>query len=813
MIEQGLFKRYFVGRDGFIWWIGQIAPESSWKDNKPGAPVGNNTQIQGFGERYRVRIMGYHTADITQIPDEELPWAYIMYPVTAGTGSRSSSQSANITQGDFVFGFFMDGEDAQMPVIMGLLGNNEYAAVQKNISSARFIPFSGYTEQDQIARYAVKVDKGDEIVNQTGAESTEGNTQAQGDQAESPNNSVTDESATQSTTTVDSSSEAAAQEQSQPLSQPSNCEPIPLGKIQQDIKNTIVDIQKAQKAILDYQLTVTINGKEYTAADGQEYINKKLAWVTEKTAEGIKWLFKESQKFVTREVNAIMNKTYFFLFPNQRPKLKLAVENVNDLIACLFRKFVKGLIGQIGGMLKDAANKIISAAKCVVENLIANTLGSLISEISKGVNTILGGITALTGQATAIAGDVLGILVDLLSFLTCEEKPVCPGVNNWNILSGPKPLSKGDLSSLLNKAKSLGDNAVNIADGIGDVGSSLDFTNVLELDACNIGPILCGPPLAQFWGGSGTGAAANLIVSTAGQVIGVDLLSFGSGYKEGQTWGNVEDPCGNGNGAVIQPIVGDYVDDNGNQVIGGIIDVVITEPGDGYLHIPDGSKGGNEYTWSRPDDTIIRHPDGAYETPTPPGNVVVVNPGDEVETPPGTVIITEPQPGGDGGQGGGDGGQGGGDGGQGGGEEIIGGIPITITSPGVFTTPRPNFESVSGQYPIVSTGSYPVILYLCEINILDSGFNYSEGDQVVIEPDIGAKAEAKFDAQGRVTSIKVTEGAEGFTDYPTVYIKSNTGYNAVLRPKLCIDRVGSDKLKEPMVQDKIVSVIDCVGKF
>ena len=59
--------------------------------------------------------------------------------------------------------------------------------------------------------------------------------------------------------------------------------------------------------------------------------------------------------------------------------------------------------------------------------------------------------------------------------------------------------------------------------------------------------------------------------------------------------------------------------------------------------------------------------------------LVVVNPGDEVETPPGTVIVTEPQPGGEEGVEGG---------GQGGGEEIIGGVPITITSPGVFTSPN-----------------------------------------------------------------------------------------------------------------------------
>ena len=55
------------------------------------------------------------------IPDEELPGPYVMYPVTAGGGGRGSSQNANLTQGTFVFGFFMDGEDAQLPVIMGVL--------------------------------------------------------------------------------------------------------------------------------------------------------------------------------------------------------------------------------------------------------------------------------------------------------------------------------------------------------------------------------------------------------------------------------------------------------------------------------------------------------------------------------------------------------------------------------------------------------------------------------------------------------------------------------------------------------------------
>ena len=64
-----------------------------------------------------------------------------MYPVTAGSGGRGSSQNANLTQGTFVFGFFIDGEDAtQLPVIMGVLGNNDYNAVMKNVTPVRFIP-------------------------------------------------------------------------------------------------------------------------------------------------------------------------------------------------------------------------------------------------------------------------------------------------------------------------------------------------------------------------------------------------------------------------------------------------------------------------------------------------------------------------------------------------------------------------------------------------------------------------------------------------------------------------------------------------
>ena len=51
-----------------------------------------------------------------------------MYPVTAGGGTGAKLETANLRQGMFVFGFFMDGEDGQQPVIMGVVGTNSHTA-------------------------------------------------------------------------------------------------------------------------------------------------------------------------------------------------------------------------------------------------------------------------------------------------------------------------------------------------------------------------------------------------------------------------------------------------------------------------------------------------------------------------------------------------------------------------------------------------------------------------------------------------------------------------------------------------------------
>ena len=89
----------FLGKDGFTWWVGTV-----------------ETRIDPLAlGRCQVRIFGWHSTNESELPTEELPWATPMYPI-----NNSKSFSAPMI-GDWVVGFFMDGESAQAPIMMGVL--------------------------------------------------------------------------------------------------------------------------------------------------------------------------------------------------------------------------------------------------------------------------------------------------------------------------------------------------------------------------------------------------------------------------------------------------------------------------------------------------------------------------------------------------------------------------------------------------------------------------------------------------------------------------------------------------------------------
>lgn len=113
-------KNYWIGADGFTWWIGQVQADGGRKLNKDGSssPYKDETA----SNRVKVRIIGYHTSKHDELPVEDLPWAQVMMPTTT---PQSSGYAMNhqLSLGSWVIGFFMDGMNCQQPIVMGVIGN------------------------------------------------------------------------------------------------------------------------------------------------------------------------------------------------------------------------------------------------------------------------------------------------------------------------------------------------------------------------------------------------------------------------------------------------------------------------------------------------------------------------------------------------------------------------------------------------------------------------------------------------------------------------------------------------------------------
>jgi hypothetical protein len=93
----------FIGKDNFVWWVGVV--------EKRDDPL-------GIG-RCKVRIFGWHTDNLEELPTEALPWAT---PVNSPNNSKKFEAPR---EGEYVVGFFGDGRSAQMPIMTGV-----FAAIQ-----------------------------------------------------------------------------------------------------------------------------------------------------------------------------------------------------------------------------------------------------------------------------------------------------------------------------------------------------------------------------------------------------------------------------------------------------------------------------------------------------------------------------------------------------------------------------------------------------------------------------------------------------------------------------------------------------------
>jgi hypothetical protein len=261
----------------------------------------------------------------------------------------------------------------------------------------------------------------------------------------------------------------------------------------------------------------------------------------------------------------------------------------------------------------------------------------------------------------------------------------------------------------------------------------------------------CGPPLLSIFGGGGIGASANPIISPiSSSVIAFDIIDSGKNYLT-EPFAQLIDICGNGSGSKLQVVMEPYSGTTGGSGL-QVKNITIKSPGNGYLSTPDGSLGGDGRIIKKPEEGLLTRNDGTYEI-IPPNITAELNPGDTF-IPPSTSLPTSP----------------------------------------------------------ISIGpTYPIVLEIEDIDIINPGFGYQPGDKLIVNPDRGAVLEPIID-NGRIIKVNVINSGIGFDDFPQITTNSITGYNFSSRPIFRTRRL--DEKQELIIPKdaEIISVIDCVGR-
>ena len=464
-----LFNPGFLG-GSFLWWIGQIVDDSTWRDNINPGKYEDRTSIPGWGRRYKVRIIGLHDQGETTIPSDQLPWAQVMYPVTAGGGQAGAMESTKLRQGNMVFGFFLDGQERQVPVIMGVLGNNSQTVTSiKNSTVADtvtdtqpgIIAKSGYSEgTSPKSGTARETPPDDDLSLQEPAEGPPSNENADGIQQ----------------TNVSDSRRQAKCEEKIALMKPDPKEFISssLKGIQTVIENLTNRIDTILQSLQSYADAITNK-----ITDAQEAIQNIIQTASREISKFMKPIFDKIQEFALKILNQGFNMIIAALPSSMRFQFKDMVGQLTELMLCMYNKMTGALKEQIAGSISDAINpqqllddvqQAVSngdpevgaptnpqVPMCAAEAIVAKVINLNKAEIDASNNAIvdnlnayledtdemLAGITGFESQITNQIGDVIGSMTGALDFFNfqlnifgCELEPTIAESDTYTFCSG-----------------------------------------------------------------------------------------------------------------------------------------------------------------------------------------------------------------------------------------------------------------------------------------------------------------------------------------------------------------------------------------
>ena len=617
MIQESLLKTNFLGRDGFRWWIGQIPPESAHGGQINGA---------GWGNRFKVRIMGYHPYDLTELPDEDLPWAQCLLPTTSGTGAGNNSTSVKISPGDVVFGFFLDTDNAQTPVIMGCFGRT--SQVLTSNTPGPFQPFTGYTTK--VVKPNGITDVKPDQTNEQNANSQKSPRHVSPEQAK---NIATDEIAFFSAT-------------GDKIQLANTVTNTLVNKISTEVGNLINKL-KAPAIFTNIKNEINrVTDKIQAICNGLvgNMVNKLFKKLAPLLNQGLKLLYQQVYNlvFLATKSPAIAHAAGVAAQTVMVPPVKI----LQEAIPCVSGAIISGLGSVIKEILNSVVDNVQNFVSCAANQFTGTLVNVIIGKITDGLSSAIGGVDRILQFFPSFSVDGFlrsssDAIRGLVGLFDCNQsKGKANGiVDQWIIGSGPSNVPSPDFAKILENANI--SNAISTASGVAGIFSAANnIPN--QIGGCYTGPpTTCSPPTINIFGGGGVGCAAipllGAIVGSTGSIISTKIINGGSGYRF-PPFVEVVDSCNQGYGAVARATINDA---------GEVDSVYIVSEGENYpidtiqnYFVSNVliENAGENYTST---DTVTDNFGNNYPVQISNGSIVKVTPNNNTGTQINTVTVND----------------------------------------------------------------------------------------------------------------------------------------------------------------------------
>ena len=482
MIEEALLKSNYIGKDGFSWWIGQVAKKDTWEK-------GSQFSNQGdWAARCKVRIVGYHSFDGDVLADEDLPWAQIMLDPSFGSAQGGIGGTINLKGGETCFGFFLDGDDGQQPVVIGLLyrsdgvKNLQTEDVVKKEKSSRFKPFTGHPGNNPPStqrniRGEKEIDQADpknspkettpvpkDLVNLAYTTDLGFNiggvpvTPQLGDKIAG----IFKDIPASSTNAI-----GAAFTRQPAFIKPNGCQKNLIGQITQGLQDFI-----AVTNGLDQYLGAFIDPVLNEIVD----IGQSIANCARQIGGIIKLIINNLRNTIFKCIAWAFRKLVGLIVPPPQQTIVLEVmKKILDVIFCLLERLPGGIIDYIQGLLGDLAANTINAPVCAVEKWTASILAKVMDSIENALSAIMSGIGWLTGGLSTVSGilnQASSLASQIFSFLECTGL-ACKTPSVWAANFGPSEKEVDDWQKMVDDVNVF----KGINSGLSEISAELETTN------------------------------------------------------------------------------------------------------------------------------------------------------------------------------------------------------------------------------------------------------------------------------------------------------------------------------------------------